>query len=424
MARISRDPPTAPTGAKRAASKRACIVAPAGPKLDSIIALLEGWGIETLAVDNPLESAAIIYQRCARGEHFDLILFSPDGHGVDAKNYANLIRSNVRTIKTPLVYLGEVAQVGERGHIRRAGFADFLSEEADKIQVFDVVHEALGAQGEERSEHPDVVHLAERRPLRRMDAERIRVLVATPNIDHQRSARSAFRTGEYRVSEALTGEAALRLCSKKHFDAVLLAMDLGDTTASDAVALLRYSLSPQNLPVFIGLGEPPAGCEDDFATLVDPPIRARTMLAAVRTTVAPREAHAPPPQARIPRLDRRALARLHRMNPSPDFLPNLIRSFLQQVEQGIKELQDCIGTAQGYRHLAEFGHDLRDMAGHMGAIDLYQMGIVASHFPEQLFAAQGREILGHIEVAYAQVREDMQPYLDSPAQSFDPSCER
>jgi hypothetical protein len=74
--------------------------------------------------------------------------------------------------------------------------------------------------------------------------------------------------------------------------------------------------------------------------------------------------------------------------------------------------------------LAEFGHDLRDMAGHMGALDLYQMGIVASHFPEQLFAAQGREILGRIEVAYARTREDLQPYLESAAQPFESPSER
>ena len=84
MARTPRDPRTAPAGAKKAAIKRACIVAPAGPERSRIIAMLDGWVIETLAVESPLESAAIIYQRCAQGEHFDLILFSPDGHGVDA----------------------------------------------------------------------------------------------------------------------------------------------------------------------------------------------------------------------------------------------------------------------------------------------------------------------------------------------------
>jgi two-component system sensor histidine kinase RpfC len=410
MARTPRDQKTVPAGAKKAATKRACIVAPAGPERTRIIEMLDGWGIEALAVERPLESAALIYDRCVKGEHFDLILFSPDGHGVDAQHYGNLIRSEACTAKARLVHFGEVEHVGTRGNIRRAGFVDFLSEAADKSEIFDVVQEAIG-QGNAGG-GADVVHLANRRFPRRVAAEQIKVLVASPNIEHQRSARSAFYTGEYRVSEALNGETVLRLCAKQRFDVVLLAMDLENTTASDVVSLLRYSVSPQNLPVFIGLGDPPAGCEDDFAATVDQPIRARTMLAAVRKAIAPREAREPQPQARIPRLDHRTLAKLHQMNPSPEFLPSLIRSFLQQVEQGINELQDCLGTPQGYRRLADFGHDLRDMAGHMGALDLYQMGIVAAHFPEQLFATQGREILGRIEVAYERTREDLQPYLD------------
>ena len=154
MARTPRDPKTVPAGKKSAATKCACIVAPAGPERARIIDMLDGWGIETLAVESPLESAAIIYQRCAQGEHFDLILFSPDGHGVDAKHYGRLIRSDQCAAKTPLVHVGEVDHVGERGHIRCAGFVDFLSDTADKGEIFEVIQEAIAAGGASTANTP------------------------------------------------------------------------------------------------------------------------------------------------------------------------------------------------------------------------------------------------------------------------------
>jgi CheY-like chemotaxis protein len=410
MSKIPRDP------TKSTATKRAFIVAPAGPERARIIGMLDGWGIETLASDNPLESAALIYQRITQGEHFDLILFSPDGHGVDAKHYATLIRSDKRVHKTPLVHVGQVDHIGRRGQIRRAGFVDFLSDDGDATDVYDAVYRAMENEEQFRRDHPEVARLADWRPPPKSGEEPIRMLVVTSEMAYKKSARSLACAEGFRLKEASTGEEALRLCTRNDFDVILMGMDLGNTTASDVVSLLRYSMAPERLPHFIGLDMPPAGCEDDFVAVVDPPIRARSMLAAIRQVVTPREASEPPPQTqeRIPRLDHRALAELHKLqvNPSPDFVPNLIRSFLEQVEAHIKDLQGVIGKPEGYRRFADFGHDLKDMAGHMGALELWQMGIVAANFPEELFATQSQELLGRIEVAFFHAREDMESYLD------------
>ena len=146
--------------------------------------------------------------------------------------------------------------------------------------------------------------------------------------------------------------------------------------------------------------------------MVDLPLRAHPLTRAVQAvTRSDAAAPAEPPPAPIPRLDQRALSALHRINPSPEFLPRLIRDFLSQVEREIQHLRHCSGRPLCHRKLLDFGHELADMAGHLGALELHQLGLIAARYPEQLFDSQGHQLIGHIETSFARTREELLPYL-------------
>ncbi len=51
------------------------------------------------------------------------------------------------------------------------------------------------------------------------------------------------------------------------------------------------------------------------------------------------------------------------------------------------------------------------MAGHLGALELHQLGLIAARYPEQLFDSQGHQLIGHIETSFARTREELLPYL-------------
>lgn len=397
-----------------ALSKRVLLVAPADASRQALATRLGAWGLEVLTSQHPLESAVLLYQGWERAQPFDLILFSPEGHDVDPAAFAAVIRADQRADGIALVHVGEVQDIGERGRLRQAGFIDFLGTEADTPVLFDAVQRGLARQEAPRHPQPGVVQLSDYQVTRRPGHPRLNILIADPNPEHRRIARGALANVGYRLTEVAAGEEVLTALAKRAFDVVVLALDCGDYMASELIGVVRFSTAADRSPTFIGVGEPALAQADDFARVVDLPLRGPALKRAVEEvarleTVAPPEA----PPAPIPRLDQRALAMLHRINPSPEFLPKVIREFFRQVEEHLNDLRHCYGAALCHRTLRDFGHELADMAGHLGALELHQLGLIAANFPEQLFESQGHQMIGRIEVSFSRTREVLEPYLEA-----------
>ena len=410
-ARLARQAATrAPTSA---IARRALIVAPDDAVRDRLTRLLGGWGIQVTTSAHPLEAVVLLHQGWAQALAFDLVLFSPQGHQVDPGAFASLILSDPRAARIALMHIGEVQNVGDRGRLRKAGFHDFLDEASDTRVVYETVQWALVGHASRPSDDGKVVPIRDRQIRMRPGRRRLEILIADPDAAHRRIAIQALADSQCRLAEAANGEAVLAAVSARIFDIVILALDCGDYHACELMGIMRFTMAPDHCPVFIGVGAASPVDEGDFAAVVDLPLRGHALVRAVEAVVhidaeAPSEPSTPAP---IPRLDQRALAALHRINPSPEFLPRVIREFLGQVEANLQHLSHCFGGPMCHRKLLDFGHDLADMAGHLGALELHQLGLIAARYPEQLFDSQGHQLIGHIETSFARTREEFLPYL-------------
>ena len=396
-----------------APERRALIVAPDGPGRGHLAQLLNGWGIQVTTSDHPLESAVHLYQGWEQAQPYHLVMFSPDGHQVDPGAFASMILADRRAAKLALVHLGEVHDIGARGRLRQAGYLDFLAEASDTRIIFDTVQWALANQAPPPPDQGRVVHLNERQARWHAGQRRVEILIADPDAAHRRIARHALADEKRRLTEVASGEALLAALDRRTFDIVVLALDCGDYLARELMGVVRMAEAADHCPVFIGVGDPTLVQDADFAAVVDLPLRAHALTRAVNAVTRSDTAVTvePPPPAPIPRLDQRALSELHRINPSPEFLPRVIRDFLSQVERDIQHLRHCSGRPLCHRKLLDFGHELADMAGHLGALELHQLGLIAAHYPEQLFDSQGHQLIGHIETSFARTREELLPYL-------------
>ena len=402
----------APQALYPAPERCALLVAPDDPSRAHLAQLLNGWGFQVTASDHPLAAAAHLYQGWEQAQPFHLVLFSPHGHAVDPGAFAALILADRRAAKLALVHLGEVDDIGTRGRLRQAGYLDFLPDATDTRVVFETVQWALGRQTPPPADQSRVVNLSERQARWRAGQRRVEILIADPDAAHRRIARHALADEKRRLTEVASGEALLAALDRRTFDIVILALDCGDYLAGELMGVVRMAAANDHCPVFIGVGDPTLVQDEDFAAVVDLPLRAHPLTRAVQAvTRSAAAAPAEPPPAPIPRLDQRALSALHRINPSPEFLPRVIRDFLSQVERDIQHLRHCSGRPLCHRKLLDFGHELADMAGHLGALELHQLGLIAASYPEQLFDSQGHQLIGHIETSFARTREELLPYL-------------
>jgi hypothetical protein len=85
--------------------------------------------------------------------------------------------------------------------------------------------------------------------------------------------------------------------------------------------------------------------------------------------------------------------------------------FLEEVQTSLESVRQTLGTEQCYPRLVRFGQDLRDNAGSLGALRLYQLGLIAARLPEPLFEREGEPLLDRIEDAYQRTHSAFWQYL-------------
>ena len=239
-----------------------------------------------------------------------------------------------------------------------------------------------------------------------------------------------------RSSRWTTASRPCEALAKHSFDLVIISLDLPGLGTADTLRLFRFSVARQDWPAFIGLAQQPSLTHiRDFssfgvAVVLPSPVRPQTLLSAVADliqghrdepgttpTQAPTGSRTP---SEVACLDERALREVERLGADPSFLPGLIEEFLRGVQTNIEFARGALGTEQGYFALIDFGQTLQDNAGSLGAMQLYQLGLIAARLPEPLFEREAEPLLERIEVACQRTRSAFWQYLRWRALSRSP----
>jgi two-component system, sensor histidine kinase RpfC len=414
------------------AGKRALVVD--GDRLERrrLLEFLSGWGISVQATTNPLHGLALLWSALEAKQPFHLTLFGSQDKGVPGEQFAVLVGSEPRLAKMPMLHLGDGAMSARKAALRRIGFFDTVSVPIDKTLLFDTLHRACG----NLVTGTGVVRLADRYAALGPLTPRLDILLAEPNPEQRRSVRSTLARGGHQIFEVDSGEQTIEALTKHSFDLVILAMDLPGISAIEALKLLPFLMTRDAWPACIGLArEPCASQVRDYASvgitaIIPSPVQPQALLEAIADVIRGTceetgAAPSPPATARwtpaeVPCLDEQALQDVGRLSSDPNFLYDLIQEFLGDTSTFLEELRETRGMEHCHHRLREFGHVLQDNAGSLGALQLYQLGLIASEYPEGLFERDGEQLLTRIETSYQRTRGAFWQYLRhrSPSHSL------
>jgi two-component system sensor histidine kinase RpfC len=412
------------------AGKRALVVDGDNSERRHLQQVMSGWGIAVEATADPLHGLAMLWGALEGEQPFHLILFGPHGHRVVGDQFAALVRSELRLAGIPILHIGDGDGAGHKAVLQRQGFLDTIRIPIDKTLLFDALHRGCGAVGTPAG----VVRLMDRHTGLGPFTPRLDILVVEPSPEQRRLVRAVLAGGKHQVFEVLSGEQAIEALAKHRFDVVILALDLPGLGAAGTLKLFDYTIARKDWPTFIGLAQDPTATQiRDYAgfgiaTIVPLPIHPQTLLEAVAAAIrsnddgasaAPTASLARPP-TEVAYLDERALREVERLGPDPNFLYDLIQEFLADVGKLLDGVLQARGTAQCYLRLREFGYILQDNAGSLGAPQLYQLGLIASQYPEEIFEREGEQLLSRIEAAYQRTRSAFWQYLRRRALSHSP----
>jgi CheY-like chemotaxis protein/HPt (histidine-containing phosphotransfer) domain-containing protein len=363
---------------------------------------------------------------------FHLTLFSPGDRRVPGEHFLALVRSEAQLAEMPILHIGESAGSLRKAALRRLGFYDTLPEPIDKTLLFDTLHRACG----NLVTGAGVARLMDRHAALGPRTPRLDILLAEPSPEQRCLVRATLCGSGHQVFEVDSGEHAIEALTKHSFDLVIVALDLPGLSTTNALRLFRFSVTQDGWPACIGLArEPSLGQVKDYATvgitaIIPRPVQPDALLRAVadvirgngavatNATSTATDANWAPTD--VPCLDEQTLRDVERLTSDPNFLFEVIQEFLADIGTLLEGIQQTRGTEQCYRRLREFGHILQDNAGSLGALRLYQLGIIASEYPAERFERDGQELLGRIESAYRRTRNALWQYLRHRAPTRSP----
>ena len=414
------------------AGKRVLVIDGDRKESGRLLEFLAGWGISVQATTNPLHGLALLWSALEAKQPFHLTLFGPQNQGVPGEQFAALVGSEPRLAKMPMLHIGDNAGSVRKAALRRVGFFDTVSVPIDKTLLFDTLHRACG----NLVTGTGVVRLADRHAALGPLTPRLDILLAEPNPAQRRIVRSTLARGGHQIFEVDSGEQTIEALTKHSFDLVILTMDLPGISTAEALKLLPFLMTRDAWPACIGLArEPSASQLREYASvgitaIIPSPVQPQALLEAIadvirgtgeETGAAPSlPAAATWAPAEVPCLDETALQDVERLSSDPNFLYDLIQEFLGDISAFLEGVRETRGTDHCHRRLREFGHILQDNAGSLGALQLYQLGLIASEYPEELFERDGEQLLSRIEAAYQRTRGAFWQYLQQRSLSRSP----
>jgi two-component system, sensor histidine kinase RpfC len=422
--------PPANRGRQILASKRALVVDGDRGEQRHLQRVLSGWGIAVEATADPLHGLALLWGALEEGQPFDLTLFGPQCHGVLGEQFAALVRSEPRLAEMPILHIGDRADVGHKAAPGRQGFFDTIAVPIDKTLLFDALHRACGAAATAAG----VVRLMDRHTGVRSSTPRLNILVVEPDPEQRRLVRFELARGGHQVFEVLSGEQAIEALAKYRFDLVILSLDLPGLGAAGTLKLFAHSMARGDWPAFIGLAQDPTATQvRDYgscgmAAIVPRPVQSRALLGAIADTTrsngdrvaAVELASLAGRSTEVAYLDERVLREVDALGPDANFLSDLIQDFLANVGRLLDGVLQARGTVQCHLRLREFGYALQDNAGSLGALQLYQLGLIASQYPKEIFEHEGEQLVSRMVAAYRGTRRAFWQYLQQRALSRAP----
>jgi two-component system, sensor histidine kinase RpfC len=403
--------------------KRALIVGGDRRERQRLLEFLSGWGIAVDVTDNPVQGLSLLWGAIETEKPFDLTLFSPHGHRVLGEQFASLVKSDSRLAQIPMLHIGNSNGANHKAPLQHMGFFDTLPLPVDKTLLFDALHRACG----ELAPSSGIVRLMDRHTALGRSSPRLGILLAEPDREQRRIICNTLTRGGHQVFEVESGEQVSEALAKHSFDLVIVSLEPAGFGTTAALELFRFSVAREDWPAFIGLScEPNLDQMRDYARLgitvvIPSPIQPQDLLGAIAEvvrgnnnqygTIGSAEIITGLSSPEAACLDERVLHEIERLSLDPDFLNNLIQEFLANVGALLDDVVRTKGSQQCFARLREFGHVLQDNAGSLGALQLYQLGLIASQYPAELFELDGEQLLSRIESAYQKTRSAFWQYL-------------
>lgn len=353
-------------------------------------------GGELIQVDNAERAGTLLAQSHQRQESYSAVLIDRAALDMDAALIAASIRAFDPLSEQPFVLIADQAAANQLSPDEVQAFLTALSLPIEAEPIDNLLHCITSFDPAQRTIREDARLRAAQAGIHR----RLRILIAEDNeVNRMVTAKILQRAGHLPVL-AETGDEALDMLDEQDFDAVLMDINMPGTSGLDAVRLHRFANSDKPHLPFIALTadatpENRQRCEEvGMDDIITKPVDSARLLETIHACVAGRapasEPDGPARQAESdsrvadiashplflkegePALDVRALRNIESLDPTSDFLGDVLGRYMADTEQVLQSMALAL-RRHNVRRIREDAHALRSSSANIGAQRMHRL---------------------------------------------------
>jgi two-component system sensor histidine kinase RpfC len=313
-----------------------------------------------------------------------IVMCSPQSIGMDTREFAQhaLEGNDHNTIS--LMLLNQDTPAVEDDDILAMGYACQIRFPLDKTLLFNALHGVMSPRPVS-----GVISFKEHYERSNKDRRGVRILVADDNGTNRTIITKILEHGGHKIELADDGERALDMLELKHFDLIILDMNMPQMGGLDVLRIHRatsgyFSHTPVIILTANATVEARQECEDaGVDAYLTKPVDAITLLDTIaRLTATPSNfdaAELAPLQETGTEsglsavINENALHQLTMLGQGKDnFLNLVIHGFISETEKLIEDMRIAVAN-RDYAELKELAHTIKGSAGNVGAEALHQL---------------------------------------------------
>jgi signal transduction histidine kinase/DNA-binding response OmpR family regulator len=249
-----------------------------------LVEMIRSWGAKPVPAESAAEGLRLLAEAIERAEPYSVILTDANMPELDGFELVSRIQGDATLCSTPIIMLTSSDRGGDLKRCRELGISSYLTKPVRRAELHSSIACAVAgsAAGRGTAKPPPYP------PKTKQTLPGVRILLAEDNRINQRVARGVLEKGGHTVVIADNGRIALELLETKHFDLVLMDVQMPEMDGFEAVALIRRRerSTGQHVPVIAMTAHAMAGDRerciaagmDDY---IAKPFQPNELLAAV-----------------------------------------------------------------------------------------------------------------------------------------------
>ncbi|MCP4125724.1 MAG: response regulator [Gammaproteobacteria bacterium] len=392
-----------------------------------LLNFIDSWGIQADVCNSAVRGFAELLNAASSGNGYSTVIVDSLNLDMDPIQFSRSLRLDNALHTIHLIHISPGHNSEHEAQLIGAGYSRVLNTPLDKTILFDALHITEAKSLKSNNITRLINHYSSKEDLR----QPIDILLATPDLDEQKSLRSILEQDGQRVYSVDSGSQALDALNTHQFDMVIIDFNLSDINGRDVIRLHYYTYLNQEWMPFIALVDEAATeiiseCrETGVAAILIRPISEQKLLSTVsdiatsRTGLAdnidnynrPLHNHNTPTKDNgNPALNIQTIMQLEHLSPNDNFLDQLISEFNHDVSQLLDAIERSIETNR-FTEFKDLSHALRDSSCNIGADSLHCLSLRALQINRHNFQKQATQIAEELHVAQSKTEYALHNYV-------------